>query len=123
MTTTTFYTVQGLPANKPEFIVAQTLESMGISYIFQQPFLGGNLEKGGLISDFYLPEYALIISILGEYYHYEMNRIVQDKIQATAVHSMGINTIFIDEEQVLTDPRFYIEEALKGIDHSKLARM
>jgi hypothetical protein len=115
-------TVGGVTASLPEYTIAKELDRMGLVYEFQTPMLGGREVKGGLVADFYLPNYSLIISVLGVYYHYELNKTAKDVIEATAIMSQGISTIFIDEDDALKNPHYYIEEALRGIDHSRLAR-
>lgn len=116
-------TVQSLPASVPELIVSKILDKMEISYEFQSSFLGGRTQAGGVIADFYIPTFAIIISVLGEYYHYGMNRTGQDILQRVALESQGIHTIFIDESDVIKNARFYVEQALMGIDHSKASRL
>ncbi len=115
-------TVQSLPASLPELSIARELERMGLAYEFQTSFMGGRMVAGGLVADFYLPNYSLIISVLGEYFHYGLQRTASDVLQALGMNSQGISTIFIDESDALKNPRYYIQEALRGIDHSKLAK-
>lgn len=116
-------TVQGLSATIPERRVADALDSLNVIYVFQEPFFGGIGQAGGIVADFYLPEYLLIISILGEYYHYEMNRTGRDVLQSISVASQGIKTIFIDESSIMTDAKYYVQQALLGNDLSKLSRV
>jgi len=115
------YYIQGLKASKPEYVIGITLEKMGIDFKFQTEFTGGRDIRGGFIADFLIFVPSIIISVLGEYWHYALNRTASDILQALGVQSIGIRTIFIDESDALKNPRYYIEEALRGIDHSRLA--
>ena len=112
-----------LLATKPERVIYSVLTKMGIQFTFQSKFFGGRTVRGGIIADFYLPTYSLVISVLGEYYHYEKNRLAIDILQRTALEGDGIHVIFIDEEDALKNPKYYIEEAIRGFDHSKLGKM
>ncbi len=111
-------TIQNQPATLPELIVGKELDRLGINYIFQQSFLGGRTQAGGIIADYYIPSYSMIISVLGTYYHSSPQRRAQDLIQRIAVLSQGIMTIFINEADVMKRPRYYVAEALRGTDHS-----
>ncbi len=111
-------TVQGQPATLPELIVSKELDRLGIAYRFQQAFLGGRTQAGGLIADFTLPNYSIIISVLGTYWHSSPQRIAQDIIQRIAVLSQGLHTIFIREADALRRPRYFVEQAILGNDLS-----
>jgi len=116
--------VDGQPASLPERMVATTLTKLGIDYTFQQRYLGGRTVKGGVVADFTLFGLGIIISVLGEYYHYGMDRTGQDLMQRTALLSQqNLLTIFLDESDIMDDADFYVREAIRGIDHSKAARM
>lgn len=110
--------VQGQPATLPERIVARELDKLGIRYIFQQSFLGGRFQSGGLVSDFYIPSLSLILSILGTYWHASPSVRAKDILQRIAVLSQGITTIFIREEDVMARARYYVSQALLGNDLS-----
>jgi len=114
-------TIAGLPASLPEISIARELDKMGLAYEFQNSFMGGRMVAGGFVADFYLASYSLIISVLGEYWHYGLGQTASDVLQALGMNSQGITVIFIDESDALKNPHWYISEALKGIDHSKLA--
>ena len=112
-------TIQGYPATLPERKVADVLNSLSIAYEFQTPFLGGRTQAGGVIADFYIYEYSLIISVLGEYWHSDPRRNAQDLMQRTALASTGVTTIFIDEADIMRDASYYVKAALMGMDLSK----
>jgi len=110
-------------ATAPERAIHSVLTKMGIQFTFQSSFFGGRTVRGGIIADFHLPDYSLVISVLGEYFHYGKNRLATDLLQRTALEGDGTHVIFIDEEDALKDPYYYTTEALRGVDHSKLGRM
>ena len=110
-----------LVASKPEKAIYNALKRLGITFEFQSSLLGGRQWLGGVVADFYLPENNLIISCLGLYWHYtQPDRITKDKIQGIALETRGIKVIFIDEDDALRNALFYVSEALRGIDHSRL---
>ena len=92
-------------------------------FSFQSEYLGGRLDKGGLILDFVFENPPdLAINVQGEYYHYGKGKVMiqNDMLTREQVASMGINLIFIDESDVLKDVDYYVKEALNYKDHSKL---
>lgn len=98
----------------------------GIDFTFQTSLRGGRVEKGGLVIDFLFtnPPF-LAINVNGIYFHYS-NQFVQeasarDIIAREVLASEGIKLIFIDGDNLKDNPRFYVEQALQGIDHSRLA--
>ena len=111
-------TVQGQPATLPERLVGRELDRLGISYQFQQSFLGGRTQSGGVVADYYLPGYSMILSILGTYWHSSPQVRAKDLLQRIAVLSQGIQTIFIREADALKRPRYYVGQALLGNDLS-----
>ncbi len=112
-----------LMATKPELAIYQALQRMGLNFEFQSKMLGGRDQKGGLVGDFYLAEYSLLINVQGEYWHSKPDRMAQDKIQRISLESRGIRTIWIDALDALRNPKFYIQEALRGVDHSLFSRL
>ena len=66
----------------------------------------------------------LAINVQGNYYHYGMGvetttRDILGRIQLAA---QGIILIFIDENQLEENPIYYVREALRYRDHSRLGR-
>lgn len=111
----------------PEWIVLVTLERLGkregIDFTYQSQLLGGRLQKGGRVVDFqFIDPPDLAINVQGVYYHYESgSAIQQDDVQTRVILAGdGITLIFLDEEHVLTEPEFYVREALAYRDHSRL---
>ncbi len=114
-----------IQATAPELAVYNVLVKLiGIeNFTFQSAFLGGRQSPGGVIGDFYIPSLALIISILGIYWHYQKpERMAQDEAQNLALSAQGIKTIYIDEEDAMRNAVYYVQEALEFNDHSKLTR-
>ncbi len=111
-------TIQNQPATLPELIVGKELDKLGISYIFQKSFLGGRTQSGGVIADYYLPSFSMIISILGTYWHASPQVRAKDLLQRISVLSQGIMTIFINEADVMKRPRYFVAQALLGNDWS-----
>ena len=107
--------------SKPEWAIFYTLSKMGINFNYQESFLGGRQQMGGLIVDFMIPDYNLAINVQSTYYHYigvEMR--AHDAMVRASVESRGIRLIYIDEEDALRNPEYYIQQAIAGIDHSKM---
>ena len=97
----------------------------GITFEFQNPFSGGRLERGGLIIDFlFIDPPDLAINVQGLFFHYEQGVTVRARDEMARVHlaSLGIDLIFIDEDDVNEDPFFYVREALRRVDHSRITR-
>lgn len=110
--------IQGQPATLPEYKVSKELDKLGIGYQFQRPFLGGRWQSGGVIADFYVPSYSILISVIGTYWHASPSIRAKDIIQRTAILSQGIQTIFIKETDILRRPRYFVGQALLGNDLS-----
>lgn len=107
-----------------EWAVYWALLALRIPFQYQASRMGGRQVKGGLVADFEIPDRRLIIQVQGVYFHYEFGRAqqIRDVMQKAALESMGMNVIFIDEDNALADPKYYVEEALAGRDHSRSAR-
>ena len=116
------------PGSVPEYIVFNSLvttfnKDPNIDFSYQNEYLGGRLDKGGLILDFVFQNPPdLAINVQGEYYHYGKGKIItqHDILAREQIAGMGIILIFIDESDVLKDVDYYVKEALNYKDHSKL---
>ena len=111
-------TIDNQPATLSEFLAAQELRKLNISFVFQKSFLGGRTTTGGLVADFYLPGYSMVISVLGTYWHSTPEVRAKDIVQKLALASDGIATIFILEVDIMRNASYYIIEALRGISHA-----
>jgi hypothetical protein len=113
----------GFPGTLPEYLVYQALIKLGYDgrFEFQSSQYGGRVFKGGVVLDFYIPEESLAINIQGEYWHYAFpSRIAQDKIQRATLAVRGITLIWIDESDCLRNAVYFVREALRFVDHSKM---
>ena len=112
----------------PEYLVYNSLTTTfkkreGIDFSYQSAFMGGRLDKGGVVLDFvFIDPPDLAINVQGEYYHYGLGVtfIQNDIIVRQQMAGQGINLIFIDETHVLEDVDYYVREALNYKDHSQL---
>lgn len=116
-------------ASAPERLVLEQLDRLGlvegVDYSFQSSRLGGRVEKGGLVIDFLFTNPPdLAISILGVFWHYEQGGQVQgrDLIMREVMAGQGVTVIFIDEDDLNDDAAFYVREALRFVDHSRMTR-
>lgn len=108
--------------SKPEYYVFLALTKLGIGFEYQNPQMGGRLEKGGAVIDFYIPSLSIGINIQSTYWHYtSQSRKSAEAMQRAQLESYGITMVYIDEEDVLRNPWYYTSEALKGNDHSRMA--
>ena len=111
----------------PEYVALAAFQRAGkvldTDFTYQSPFQGGRTEKGGQVLDFlfYDPP-DLAVNIQGVYYHYHfgIESLARDKIGREMMLGAGIYVIFIDEDHLLDDPDWYIQEALNYRDHSRL---
>ena len=72
--------------------------------------------------DFEIPSLSLGINVQSQYWHYgRPGSLAYDKMQRAALEGMGITMIYIDEEDALASPIWYVQEALKFRDHSRTA--
>jgi hypothetical protein len=78
---------------------------------------------GQTIFDFFEFDERIAIEVMGLYWHYEFqdNNIANDILRKIRVESVGMTLIFVDEDHALTDPVFYLREALAQRDHSRAA--
>jgi hypothetical protein len=113
------------PGFATEWYCYWALQKLGAVFDYQSPLLGGRLEKGGAVVDFvvYSPV-EVAIRIQGTYWHYQLGsqKIAYDRLQRAALEASGLRVIDIDEEDILRDPLFYVREALRGVEHSRVSR-
>jgi hypothetical protein len=117
-------------STEPERVVYNELVRLGfkpdVDFVFQSVQFGGRLDKGGQVVDFFFDNPpGLAISVLGEYFHYELRGGSRaHDIQARAeLAGAGITLIFIDEEDLMgPQAAYFVREALQFRDHSKVSR-
>ena len=105
--------------SRPEWAAHWALTRLGVVFNFQSSFMGGRLFRGGVIVDFEIPDLSLAINIQSTYWHYGSSaKIASDKAQRIALEGQGLTVIWIQEEDILRNPLFYIREALQLIEHT-----
>tara|TARA_R100001594_G_scaffold9456_1_gene23180 strand:- start:638 stop:1069 length:432 start_codon:yes stop_codon:yes gene_type:complete len=112
----------------PEYVVYNQLLRFGLKpnqdFQFQSKFAGGKIERGGLVIDFLFNNPpGLAINVQGVYYHYEQGsvNIANDLLAREILAGEGISLIFLDEDDVMSNPTFYVREALNFKDYSKFS--
>ena len=129
MTTQQIELPAGWEGSLPEYIAytefVRAGKVPGIDFSYQSPLLGGRMTKGGVVLDFEFnnpPDLA--VNIQGVYYHYEfgIEQKARDIMAKAQMAGQGITLIFIDEDDLLQDPSYYIDEALNYRDHSRMGR-
>lgn len=118
---------EGWPGTKPEWAVHWALISLGYEenidffYRFNIAGIGSSYYSQ---FDFVLPDFNIAIEVQGEFWHYAQGhtKIAEDLLRRNLAAQHNYNLIFIDEDAVLERPRYLVEEAIRGIDHSKLSR-
>ena len=104
--------------SRPEFAVFWALTRLKVEFNYQTSFLGGRLTKGGAIVDFEIPSLNLVINVQSNYWHYgSSGKIASDKAQRIALEGLGLTVIWIQEDDVLRNPMFYVREALNFREH------
>jgi len=107
----------------PEQKIFNALITLGYEgkFEFQSGQFGGRTQRGGLVFDFYIPELRISINCQGIYWHYTREGGgARDKIQRLQAESNGIRLIYIDEDDANRNAVWYVKEALRGIDHSRM---
>lgn len=91
------------------------------NFVYQYPLGGGRLQRGGQVVDFYVPDRMLVIRVQGEHWHYELGSQIEvtDELLQVAIESQGFVCVDIDESDALRDPIYFVQEALRGRDHSR----
>ncbi len=104
-----------------EWACAWALGVLNVEYVPQANMIGGRTQLGGTVVDFLIPSLNTIIRIQGVYYHYERGPLVinVDSLLKTSLEAKGYVVIDIDEDDILTDPLYFVKEALAGRDHSR----
>ena len=111
----------------PEWLTYEALERAGkrpgYDFTYQSPLLGGRIQKGGVVIDFdFSNPPDLAINVQGIYFHYQFGIETQarDEILRVQLAANGQILIFIDEDHLLQDADYYVVEALRYRDQSRL---
>ena len=115
------------PGSIPEYVAYSTFIELGREpgqdFTYQSPVMGGRLDKGGFIIDFMFTDPPdLAINVQGVYYHYEfgVEAKARDVMARASLAGQNITLKIIDDDHLLSDPRYYCREALNYRDHSRL---
>jgi len=111
----------------PEWLFYSSLIRLGYTdgqdFTYQNPLMGGRLDKGGAIIDFlfYNPP-NLAVNVQGTYYHYELGSETRarDIMIRESLAGQGITLIFVDEDDLLQDALGITRDALNYQDKSRL---
>ena len=111
------------PGSRPEWFIFRALEALKVDFTYQSNRMGGRLDKGGAVLDFFIPSLGLGINVQSLYWHYgRLGGAVSDNLQRIALEGQGIVMIYIDEESAISNPIWYTQEALQFRDHSQMTR-
>ena len=112
----------------PEYLCWQALLKLGlkpdIDFSYQSQLAGGRQTRGGRVVDFEIynpPDIA--INVQGLFFHYEKGSAVRqsDILTREYLATLGIQLIFIDEDDLIEDARGIVADALAGIDRSRFS--
>lgn len=113
----------------PEYLCYRELLRQGLrdgpDFTFQASQLGGRLHLGGMVIDFeFTNPPGLAINVNGVYYHYQRggDQKGRDIFAREQMASAGFQLIFIDDDDLERDPKYYVSEALNYRDHSELSK-
>ena len=113
----------------PEYLCWMALLKLGLKpgtdFDYQSKLAGGRLDKGGRVIDFMIynpPDIA--INVQGVFFHYEKGAAVRqsDIMTRQYLATLGINLIFIDEDDLINNARSIVQDALVGVDRSRFGR-
>ena len=115
------------PGSIPEYIAYRTFVELGLEpgedFTYQSPLLGGRLDKGGVVLDFLFSNPPdLAVNVQGVYYHYEfgVEAKARDVMARASLAGQNLTLVFIDDDDLMSDPTYYCREALNYRDHSRL---
>jgi hypothetical protein len=118
---------QGWTGSVPEWLTYQSLQKAGKipgqDFTYQSPLLGGRIQKGGVVIDFdFNNPPDLAINVQGVYFHYQfgVETSARDRMARAQLAGEGKQLIFIDEDDLYNDTDYYVLEALRYRDHSRL---
>jgi len=115
------------PGSIPEYVAYQTFIELGRrpgeDFTYQSPLMGGRMDKGGIILDFLFTNPPdLAVNVQGVYYHYEfgVEAKARDIMARASLAGQNLTLVFIDDDDLMSDPTHYCREALNYRDHSRL---
>ena len=118
---------QGWTGSVPEWLTYESLQKAGKipgqDFTYQSPLLGGRIQKGGVIIDFdFNNPPDLAINVQGVYFHYQfgVETSARDRMARAQLAGEGKQLIFIDEDDLYNDTDYYVLEALRYREPSRL---
>ena len=107
------------PGTLPEYLVYRELVRLQVEFEYQSSQMGGRQERGGSVVDFLITDLNLVLNVQSQYWHYgRPAAVLADRIQREQLEAQGLTVVYLDEEDLLRNARWYVEEALAGRDHS-----
>lgn len=93
----------------------------GIDFIYQAKMPGIGSSYFSTL-DFLVRDIRIGIEVQGTFWHLKQGtkKIETDRMRRVLYAGLGVKIIFIDEPDCLANPRYFVQEALRGVDHSKL---
>lgn len=116
------------PGTEPEWAIKWGLEQLGLEldkdFYFQANITGIASHYFSQV-DFMIPRYSIAIEVQGEFWHYGLGheRLERDEFRRIQIQGLGYTLIFVDEKDAIERPKFLAEQALMGIDHSRLGNI
>ena len=103
----------------PEYLVYKALLKLGMrdgeDFIYQAPQMGGRLERGGAVLDFYFPALHLAINVQSVWFHYRnTEQRTADAMRRAQLESQGIRVVYIQEAEALRNAIYYVQRAISG---------
>lgn len=100
-----------------------------VDFTYRPRFFGGAVtavpQLGTIEIDFVMKNPPdLGINVQGVFFHYEqgVEQKARDIMARAQLATLGIRVIFIDDDHILQDVHYYVGEALKYRDHSRISR-
>jgi len=106
-------------ATEPEKTVYYALVRLGEIFTFQVQMLGQHGEKGSAIADFTLPNHALVLRVVGEYWHSFPETKARDQMQRIALETQGWKVIDLMESDINKNAEFFVKEAIRGVSYAR----
>uniref|UniRef100_A0A6M3IJ02 DUF559 domain-containing protein n=1 Tax=viral metagenome TaxID=1070528 RepID=A0A6M3IJ02_9ZZZZ len=105
----------------PEYLVYRELTRLKVEFQYQSSQMGGRQERGGSVADFLITDLNLVLNVQSLYWHYGRPEArLADRIQKEQLEAMGLTVIYLDEDDLLRNARWYVEQALMGNDFSQV---
>jgi very-short-patch-repair endonuclease len=97
---------QGIYGSLPERILYKELKRRRIEFSFQSSMMGGRQQLGGMVADFILPFYKIIIQVQGTLWHVGKDAEAWDTHQRLTLENMGYTILYIWDTEVYDKEQF-----------------